>query len=229
MNGEFILKLLKDTVEGPVRTSQLSDEPNARYVERNLLKLVKNGLVSRNEDTFETSAKQKLDLAVLAIREGVDVEQVCGAFGWEEFEDFAAFALEQNGFETRKHFRFKFGGKRYEIDVVGLKEPLVLSVECKHWRQSWKKAAIADAVTRQVERTRALVVSFPEPKDRLKLAIWKEANFVPILVTLSDTPLRMRDGVPIVPVFYFNSFLDEMGSHMGELSSFSTVKATRLV
>ncbi len=229
MNAEFVLRLLKDAGEGPVSASQFSEEASSKSVERNLSELVRSGFVSRSGDLFEVSAQQKLSLAVLAMQGGADVEKVCGALGWEEFEDFAAFALEQNGFETWKHFRFKFGKKRYEIDVVGVRQPLVLSVECKHWRQGWKRAAITEAVVRQVERTKSLAQLLPEPKDRLRLAGWREASFMPIVVTLYDAPLRICGGVPVVPVFYLNSFLGEMGSHVDELTSFPMAKTSRLV
>ena len=228
MNLYLILKILRGTLEGPISASLLSEEMPTKTVEQDIPELLRNGLVTKVGDAFETSERQKLSLAILAIKEGSDVERVCKVLGWREFEDFVAFALNQNGFKVEKHFRFNGVGRRYEIDVVGLKEPLVLSIECKHWRINWRRAAIVDAVRMQVERTRALAQSLPEPKDRLRLARWREVRFIPMVLTLSDTPLKIFEKVPIVPIFYFNGFLDEMRSCMDELAAFSMTKTTRM-
>lgn len=230
MNIDLLLTLLRNTLIGPVSMNLLSEETHipVRIIEQNMRELSRNSLVTKINDKLETSGKQKLSLAVFAIKEGADVERVCKTLGWREFEDLVALALDQNGFEVEKHFRFKKAGKRYEIDVVGLKEPLVLSVECKHWKQSWKRAATIDTVRMQVERTKALAQSLPEPKDRLGIAKWKEVRFMPLVLTLSNTPLKIYEKVPIVPIFYFNSFLDEMKAYMDELTAFSMPKTTRI-
>ncbi len=228
MNLDLILRVLRGTLEGSASMSRFSEEMRVEAVEQDFAELLRDGLVTRVGDGFETSERQRLSLAVLAVRGGADVERVCKALGWREFEDFVGFALDQNGFAVEKHFRFRGAGKRYEVDVVGLREPLMLSVECKHWKQSWKRGATMDIVRRQIERTRALAKSLPEPKDRLRIARWKEVKLIPIISTLSDAPLKIYEGVPVVPIFYFNSFLAEMNTCMNELTAFSVAKTVKI-
>jgi len=230
MNIDLLLALLRSTLGGPVSVGLLSEETRmpAGVVKQNLLGLARKGLVTTIDGKeFETSGEQRLSLAVLALREGADMERVCKALGWREFEDLVALALDQKEFEVKKHFRFK-RSRRYEIDVVGLKEPLVLSVECKHWKRSWRRAATIDAVRAQVDRTRALAQSLPEPRDRLGVARWGEVRFMPLVLTLSNTPLKICDGVPVVPIFHFNSFLNEMKTYMDELMTFSAAKPNKI-
>jgi Holliday junction resolvase-like predicted endonuclease len=161
---------------------------------------------------------QRLNFAVYALREGADLERVCRALGWKEFEDLTALVLDKNEYRVVKHFRFKGVGRRYEIDVLGLKEPIILCVECKRWRQSWRRAATVEVVKKQAERTKALAKCLPEPKDRLRVAKWKEINIMSLVVVLSDTPIKMFDGFPVIPIFNFNSFLNEMQAYMDELT-----------
>jgi len=231
MNVDLLLVLLRSTIDGSVSVSSLAEETRmpVGVVKQNLLGLAKKGLVTYiDERGFEVSGEQRLGLALFALGEGADVERVCKALGWREFEDLAAIALEHNGFKTKKHFRFKTSGKRFEVDVVGLREPLALSVECKHWRRSWVRAATVDAVRTHVKRTEALAHFLPEPKDRLGVARWREVRVMPLVLTLSKTPLKIYDGVPVVPIFYFNNFLNEMQTYMDGLMFFPMVKPSRI-
>jgi hypothetical protein len=61
----------------------------------------------------------------------------------------------------------------------------------------------------------------PDPKDRLGIAKWRETKFMPLVLTLSDTPLKIYEGVPVIPVFHFNSFLNEIQTHINEMTFFS--------
>lgn len=227
MNTELLFALLRNTVRGPVKIDVLSNEAHLtpNIVRQNVLDLAKNSLLKNiGGGNIEVSEGQRMNLIIYALREGADLERICRALGWGEFEDLAALVLEQNGYRTKKHFRFKGPTRRYEIDVVGIKEPRILSVECKRWKRSWRTAATVDVVRMQVERTRALEKYLPEPKDRLKVAEWKEVKLMPVVITLSDTPLKIFNGVPVIPIFHFNSFLNEMQAYSDELTFFESMK-----
>ena len=230
MNIDILLALLRDSAAKSVNVFSLAEETclSIDVVKENLIGFLNKGLVQFIDGGYVTSGEQRLELALLALGEGADVERVCKSLGWKEFEDLVAIAFEFNGFKTTKHFRFKGSGKRYEIDVVGLKEPLVFSVECKRWKRSWVRGAMVNVVRRQMERTEALIHFLPEPKDRLDLARWREVRIIPLVLTLSKTPLKLCDGVPIVPIFFFNNFLNEVQSYIEVITSFTLAKTSRI-
>ena len=53
------------------------------------------------------------------------------------------------------------------MDVVGCKKPLVVCIDCKHWQHSIATSALKRIVDLQVNRTRALADSLPNPALKL--------------------------------------------------------------
>ncbi|MBN2151857.1 MAG: restriction endonuclease, partial [Candidatus Lokiarchaeota archaeon] len=57
---------------------------------------------------------------------------------WTDFEKLVQHAMVENGYATKKNFRFTDGkGKRHEVDIVAVdrrsKEHLVFLIDAKHW------------------------------------------------------------------------------------------------
>ncbi len=173
-----------------------------------LKKLENKKLIQLSNGRITTSPKQRLGLAILAIRDGVDIEEVCKLLGWGEFEDLVALVLEYNGFSSKKHFRFKTQGRWFEIDVLGWKEPLLLSIDCKHWKRSWQRSATMTIVEKQLQRTEALVNSSQKIGVRIGVTGWEEVRVLPLILTLSKTPLKTYKEVPVVPIFHLQNFLN---------------------
>ncbi len=218
LNERILLSLLKlgtpqADCQGIAQDAQLPTE----VVGTALRQLADDHRLQLDEDTVRVSPTQRLNLAVLALHRGVDVERVCWSLGWQAFEDLVALMLEANGFSTQKHYRFKTPRRRFEIDVLGLKKPLVLLIECKRWARSWQRAATMKIVERQVTRTTAFVNRFHEVGRPLGLHSWSEAWVLPLILTLSETPVKTHQQVPVIPIFYFHAFLvDEVYAHLDE-------------
>lgn len=139
---------------------------------------------------------------------------------WNEFENLAAGAFEANNFTVIKHFRFGWAGRRWEIDILGCKEPMVACVDCKHWRRGWRKSAIIRAVESQVERTQALTEVLPSLHKEVGLANWKRATLVPVVLSLVPGPSKFYTNVPIVPILQLQNFLNELPAHATSLTRF---------
>ncbi len=181
----------------------------AEVVDAALRRLADDHLLQVDEASVRVSANQRLDLAVLALQQGVDIERVCQSLGWQAFEDLVALMLEANGFSTQKHYRFKTSRRRFEIDVLGLKKPLVLLIECKRWARSWQRSATMKIVEQQLTRTTAFVNDLPAARRPRELRGWREAWVLPLVLTLSETPVKTYQQVPVIPIFYFHAFLLE--------------------
>jgi len=218
----LLLSIIKLTSLGQAKDRQFVDETNIPLdtIKEFLNNLARENHIKIEDGIIKTSPEQRINLATLAIKEGADIERVCKALGWREFEDLVVMILEHNGFTARKHFRFKSTERRYEIDALGLRDPLILSIECKHWQRSWQRAAMIRAVEAQIERTKALIQSFPNLKRRLKIEGERKIEILPLVLTLSETPLKISKKVPIVPIYHFQSFLNEMQMYMSEIEAF---------
>jgi Holliday junction resolvase-like predicted endonuclease len=216
---KILLSVLRSTsdgrhaeIEGLARISRVSISVMKNIIEelnvRNLLFLT--------YDRVSASKEQRVAIAMEVLKHGGDPERVCRELDWREFEEVAKVALDSNGYSATKSFIFKHGRKRMEIDLVGVKEKLVLCIDCKHWMHGWHRSMMRVAVEKQVKRTEALAAETSRMIKRLNLPNREQFIFLPVLVTLTDVALRTMRDVPVVPILRVGAFLDGL-SGMVEL------------
>jgi Holliday junction resolvase-like predicted endonuclease len=218
----LLISLLKLTENGSVLIEHVkSDAKTTSGIVRNLLEKLQNeGLVYLNQDTVEADEYSRLKIAVKAIGMGADVEYVSNMLSWQEFEDITAVALERNGYVTAKNVRFKHTSRKWEIDIVGCRKPLVICIDCKHWRRGTAPSAVRRITEAQVERTRALADALPSVSIGLECTKWDKAKFVPAILTLMPVSFKFYDKVPIVPVLQLQDFLSQVPAYTEELKYF---------
>ena len=219
---DLIISILKLTADGSVTREQINkDAKIASDIALKLLRgLQNNGMVYLKDNIVEADSNGRLELAVRAIVLGADVERVSGFLSWQEFEDIAAIALEKNGYTVAKNLHFKHGGRRWEIDVVSCKKPLVLCIDCKHWHHGMSPSAIKKIAEAQVERTRALSESLPNISIEIEASKWGKAKFVPAILALFPGSFKFYDKVPIVPVLQLQDFINQLPAYTESLKYF---------
>jgi Holliday junction resolvase-like predicted endonuclease len=141
---------------------------------------------------------------------GADYERVGRLLEWKEFERLAAAALDVHGYTVKLNLRFRQGGRRWEMDIIGCRRPLVVCVDCKHWRRGMYLSKLRKVVDEQVKRTLAFSEFLPNQKVRVECASWEVATFVPIVVSLMSTSFRFYNGTPVVPILQLQDFLAQL-------------------
>jgi len=208
----LVISLLKLTKEGSVLIESVNKDarvPSATATKL-LRKLQNEGLVYLKQDSVEVDSNARLKLAVKAASLGADVENVSNLLCWQEFEEIAAFALKNNGYVVTNNVRFKHAGRKWEIDVVGCKRPLVICIDCKHWQHAIAPSVLKRIVDSQVERTRALADSLPNISLKLECTKWSNAKFIPSILSLTPSSFKFYDKVPIVPIFQLQDFINQL-------------------
>jgi len=220
---EILASLLRLTKTGLVQKELIKKDArvSTEVIEDVLRKLSEAGLVNQQQGLVEVSLSQRANLAVHALKLGADYEQICKLLSWIEFESIAAQAFEANQFCVLKNFHFKNTGKRWEIDILGCREPLIVCVDCKHWQHGWSRAAIIKAVEAQTERTRAFADALPNYYQKARLAEWKSATLIPLILSLIPGPFKFHNNVPVVPVLQLLDFINEMPLEVHSLTHFT--------
>jgi Holliday junction resolvase-like predicted endonuclease len=216
---DLLISLLKLTKDGPVLIKGVNQDARiaADIVKKLLEKLQNEGMLYLKEDTVEANIDNRLRLAVKAASLGADVEHISAFLRWQEFEDIAAIALERNGYVVAKNVRFKHESRRWEIDVVGCRKPLVLCVDCKHWQRGLKPSALGKIVEAQVKRAHALADALPSAELKIECAKWDKAKFIPVILSLFPSSFKFYDNVPVVPVLQLQDFLIQLPAHVASL------------
>jgi len=210
---DFLIGLLESTVgraRVPVSNLFESIRESTDLIQRDIEACEKRGLLRRVGAWVEIDSEQRLMVAIEALKAHADVRRVCGGLDWREFEELTSRALEANHFSVTKHFVFKHSGHKYEIDLVGAKDPLLMCADCKHWSWGLGRTRIQKAAKRQFERMLSLADEMPGLADRLGIKAWRRAVILPTVITLSDTTRGLHEGIPIVPILRLRSFLKEL-------------------
>lgn len=141
------------------------------------------------------------------ILHGKGIEEIIKEFDWRGFEDFCSEILAEHGWKTKKNFRFKTE-KRYEIDILAEKGEKILLIDYKQWgERSGKASQLKISAKKQLERAKEWEkINFLSRKKGMKT--------LPIIITWLEERITREDGVWIVPVFKFNTFLLEIDKYM---------------
>jgi Holliday junction resolvase-like predicted endonuclease len=218
----LVISLLKLTRERFVLIESVKNDANIPLtIALKLLgKLQNAGLIYLKQGIIEVDSNSRLKLAVKAVSLGADVEHISNLLCWQEFEEIAALALKNNGYIVENNVRFKHAGRKWEVDVVGCRKPLVISIDCKHWQRGMAPSVLKRIVDAQVERTRALADSLPNINLKLECTKWDKAKFVPSVLSLIPSAFKFYDKVPVVPVLQLQDFINQLPAYTESLKFF---------
>ncbi len=220
---DLLISILKLTRGWAVAEELVARDANVSVqVTDDLLKNFRDlELIKLQDKTIEVSSNQRAKIAIHAINSGADFERVCKVIEWIEFENLAATAFEANNFVVKRRFRFKWAQRRWEIDVLGCSEPLIVCVDCKHWSRRWQGSAIRKAVEAQTLRTKVMAEAINSLQKRIGLIQWRQATLIPVILSLVPGSLKFYNEVPIVPILQIQNFLNELPAHTTDLTHFS--------
>ena len=213
-----VLKILERTRDNEVLS-------NCSELDRETLHAL--NLIQNNDEVCTLSREKRIDLAMQVIEQGVDIAEVVELMTWKDFEGLIASILVENGFQCTESFRRRGTAfiQGMEIDVIGIRGRLGLSIDAKMWSiRGGKRSALQAAAEKQKERTLKLTSQLQRLSQKIEKMRGGEYEFIPIIVTWLVEEVEMHEGVPIVPVFKFNSFIlnfeqyqDLMVSYRGQL------------
>ncbi len=220
----LVISLLKLTKEGTVLIESINNDSRIPFetMMKLLDKLQNENLIYLKNNCIDLDSNSRLKLAIKAASLGADIEHISDLLCWQEFEEIAAMALTNNGYIVKKNVRFKHEAKRWEIDVVGCKKPLVICIDCKHWQRAISPSALHKIVNLQTQRTLALAHSPPSISLKLECAKWEKAKFIPAVLSLIQSPFKFYEKVPVVPVLQFQDFISQLPAYTETIKFFST-------
>jgi Holliday junction resolvase-like predicted endonuclease len=218
----IVISALKLTKKGVALTEDVNKDAHVPTAVacKVLDKMQSEDLINLRDGKLEADTTGRLQLAVKAIALGADIEVISNLLCWQEFEEIAAYALKSNGYIVQNNVRFKQGGRRWEIDVVGCKKPLVVCVDCKHWGHAIAASALTKIVDAQIDRTKAFTDFLPNIKLQMQCTQWEKAKFVPVVLSLVQGSYKYVHDVPVVPVLKLQDFINQLPLYTEELKVF---------
>lgn len=204
---DTITEVLKQTKEGGEITS--TDSLTTKGLER-------IGLSMPNEIPVNISRTQRIDLAKMAVEEGATITQVINLLTWKDFEGFVASILSDNSYRCVESYRRRGNSEiqGMEIDVIGIKGDLIVSIDAKMWSiRSGKASALKTAAEKQKRRTTELSEELDKLSKKIGVLAEKTYRLFPVLVTWLVEEVELHEGVPVVPIFKLNSFILDLDQY----------------
>ncbi|MDR0373243.1 MAG: NERD domain-containing protein [Nitrososphaerota archaeon] len=175
-----------------------------------LQKLQNENLIYLENNRVQTNSEGRIKITLKAATLGADIQHISTLLHWQEFEEIAATALKYNGYTVYNNIRFKHENRRYEIDVIGCRKPLVVCIDCKHWTHAIAPSTLRKIVEEQTQRTKALSDTLPNTKLNLECTQWEKAKFIPAVLSLMPSSYKFYNKVPVVPVLSLQDFINQL-------------------
>ncbi len=154
----------------------------------------------------------RFKLAFEAVRHG-GLQQVARALTWQEFEAFTEECLRTVGFDTQKGLIVEDDSRRWQIDVIAKKSPMILAIDCKHWESPGYESKLSNAAEHQKLALQALIRQMAARGE-----IGREGLLaLPMILTLFEPRARVVGGVVVVSIEQFGDFLERVSPFSSEL------------
>ncbi len=187
------------------------EDPRIKQIEEGYRRVLEEERISSNENgVWIIKREHRIQLAIRAIELGASPERVIKELTWKDFEGLIASILQANGFRCIQSFRRRGDGSNrgMEIDVIGVRGHRILSIDAKMWGvRSGKSSALQAAAEKQVERSKRLANDLHALRERMGHLNEGRYDIIPVLTTWLIEDIEFHEGVPIVPVFKFNTFV----------------------
>ena len=171
---------------------------NARTTESFARKVLTNLLGETGDTLVLISSKLRVNLALEVARAG-RLRDAAQVLTWQEFEKFGEECLEEAGFRTQRNVRVKGAGRAWQIDLVGFRGELIISIDCKHWNTPSYISRFRLAAEHQRHATLHLLATVKEGRQGLA-----------VILTLREPPARLSEEAVLVSVEKFPSFLSDV-------------------
>ena len=175
---------------------------SARVTDSFAKRVLTDALIENDNDWISLSPRFRISLALDIARAG-RLSDSARVLTWQEFEKFAEECLREAGFQTEKNVRVRGDGRAWQIDVVGVRGDLVVTVDCKHWNTPSYFSRFRLAAEHQRTATLHLLAS---PVAKMVQGN-KERQALPVILTLSEPRGQLSEGVVLVSVEKLPSFL----------------------
>ena len=206
MNTKLLVQGIIGVIPGGVSTEDfaviISTDKNT--AEKILNMLIQNGIGQTIGNLVNFDDGDKLKTALLAINNGVPIEEVSRYIDWKDFEGLVAEILDTKHFDVLRNFRMT--KPTMEIDVIGVRLGVALLIDCKHWKKL-SRSALETIVVKQIERVKYYISNA------------KDVIAAPVIVTLNQEETSFINKVPIVPILQFSSFIDEFYGSLEEIKT----------
>jgi hypothetical protein len=133
-------------------------------------------------------------------------ERAARALTWQEFEQFSEECVARAGFKAEKGIVFNDRNRRWQIDLTGVKDQVLLAIDCKHWESPNYSSKFRKAVGHQKQCLQPLICHMRTLGRLTGQEVWA----LPMIITLFEPRDSLLEGVVLVSVGQLPDFLQHV-------------------
>lgn len=175
-------------------------------VSKNVLEEVLKSINLKINQEILINESEKLSIAIEALTYGVNIEELAKFLNWKDFEKFSSRILYIYGYDIAKNFRIKENKRRIEIDILAIKENLILLFDCKKWNKPLIGKNLEIISKKQHYRAKILEKILEKNYNKGLIRI----NILPIILSLYETKIHSNEYCTIVYVRALKDFLEKI-------------------
>jgi hypothetical protein len=164
----------------------------------------------------------RFKLAFEAVRHG-GLQQVARALTWQEFEAFTKECLQTVGFDTQKGIIVRDDSRRWQIDVIAKKSPMILAIDCKHWESPGYESKLSNAAEHQKLALQVLIQRMAARGEVQREGLLA----LPMILTLFEPRTRIVGEVVVISIEQFADFLEGVSPFSRELPFIQAQSVTK--
>jgi restriction endonuclease len=155
-----------------------------------------------NDGNIKLSRESRLDLAISEANRGF-LHDASKFLEWRDFERFAERCLSEMGFETDRDVRIKAEGRGWQIDVTGIKDQMLICLDCKHWASPMSPSRFKGPEDHQSTATRIYAQKLAKERGSVITSL-------PLILTLFEPHQNFSERTVIVEVQRLPSLLQDL-------------------
>ncbi|MEM1666734.1 MAG: nuclease-related domain-containing protein [Nitrososphaerota archaeon] len=159
-----------------------------------------------NVNCVEVTGDTRLSIILKCIRDYAPAEVLARHVSWKDFEVLSAKVLNEYGFNVLTNVRLRLSKKKCELDVLAVRSPTVLLLDCKKWNAVLSGKRLTSIVESHMRRGRMLAEYLLNMLGKGETTV----EIVPAVLTLYGSNKRVENGVAIVPVGLLGNFIEKL-------------------
>jgi hypothetical protein len=161
------------------------------------------------DGTVQLSRELRLDIAMSEANRGF-LHDPSRFLEWRDFERFAERCLIYSGFETKRDVRIKGDGRNWQMDVIGIRDQLLLCLDCKHWAPPMSPSRFKDPENHQSAATRLYARKLAKERNL-------DITSLPVILTLFEPHHNISERAVIVEIQRLPSLLRDLTPYTPDL------------
>lgn len=159
-----------------------------------------------NANDIKVAGDVRLSIILKCIKNGIPAEVLARYVSWKDFEILSAKVLSECGFNVLTNLRLNLAKKKCEVDVLAVRSPTILLIDCKKWNAILSGKRLSSIVESHMRRTQIFTEYLLNTFGKGEITV----EIIPVVLALYGSNKWIESGMAIVPIDLLGNFVERL-------------------